>query len=186
MEHVSAKSHVKKLRHRCDMCIPFSCSEDIANRLGLSCFHKLPVLVSDWSGYEMKRHHTGKSFQSRVQICYHYIFRFKNENVEGNPTILEILNKIRTELRIKTNKIEDITPTSKENSLDKVPTIKPTKKRKVHQLVEGMYRLDLQNNSNDATGFVVCNSTGILYVCTVCERRFPTEQVMLKKQHSSY
>jgi hypothetical protein len=167
-------------------CYIFSTvSEDIAQRLGFKCIEKLPIMAADWPGYEMKRHHTGKSFQSRVQSCYHYIFRVKENFSEATVTILQILQHKRQERKTFINENKAVysgpAPTARTTSVDGQEN-KKTKKRKVHQLVEGMYclgttALDGSDNNNNK----VENSTRDVYICNVCGRQFPTEQVCRHK-----
>lgn len=46
----------------------------MANRVGLSLSDTIPIIPSDWPGYEFKRHQNAKSFKARLDDCMHYCF----------------------------------------------------------------------------------------------------------------
>ncbi len=135
---------------------------EIGTRLGMGCISKLPINTADWPGYEMKRHHNGKSFQSRVQTCFHYVLGPEKTNAtKGSSTnILELL----ASFRISDHPPLDYQMCNKELTIDKAPISQTKKKRRLHQLVEGMYKVD--------------NGSGVIqFVCNNCGKIFPTEQV---------
>eukprot|EP01041_Mallomonas_annulata_P005460 gene5460-10977_t len=51
----------------------------MAERNHFELIETVLLLLEQWPGYEMKRHHTGKSFASRVQSCKLYWFCFRRK-----------------------------------------------------------------------------------------------------------
>lgn len=150
------------------------------------CSNKLVLHTQQWPGYEMKRHHVGKSFQTRVQHCLHYVLRRKAEVEsvsEGNSPPLSILELIaqRRIAQLTASLLQDEvskttvsevlpnSPTPQEVSAE-VPTAadennRAKKKRKALQLVETMFQVIVNKDT-------AINS----YECLQCQKLFPTEQ----------
>eukprot|EP01039_Chlorochromonas_danica_P011108 gene11109-12375_t len=130
-----------------------------ASRLGLKCIAAVPVLAEQWPGYELKRHHTGRSFATRVQNCFHYCFcRVEENDDQQQRPLLEILFK-------NYQTIPSINPSDGPSSSVLSDSVKEGKKEKknrkrVHLLVEGKY----------------CRTAEGGFQCQECSRLFPTEQ----------
>lgn len=146
--------------------------KEIAERNHYKFRDEVPINLSYWPFYELKRHHTGKSFQNRVDDCFHYCFSSsssptssiqKDNNNDQNCFIRVIYDQSNQENCL--NKVN----TEKEILLEENKELKKNKKRKVHQLVEGLYTI---NESNS-------------YQCTLCEKNFTTEQVSKNKYRIS-
>eukprot|EP01031_Cornospumella_fuschlensis_P034441 gene34441-41685_t len=115
-------------------------------RFGLECVSTSPILSSQWPGYMLKRHHTGKSFVNRVNNLYHFTFRRVGEISDSNVSLLQELYNSAASTMDTPRGVN-----SKET--------KEKGKKRVHMLVEGKY---VERDSE--------------YLCLECHRTFPTEQ----------
>lgn len=161
---------------------------------------KLVVNEAHWPGYDFRRHQTGKSFRQRVGSCFHYSFRLGRVCTleEQHPTInlLRVLfdqasvaavsaavgatvapststsSAAATEAS-NTSTVPVDGPTTVTKTTPKLPQHQEqkTKKRKMHQLVEGRFRI--VTVAEDPS----CTTVSTLFECLTCLKRFPTEQV---------
>lgn len=168
--------------------------KEIASNNNFKIIDEIPIILSYWPYYELKRHHTGKSFQNRIENIYHYSFSLKkiNDNSEEiSNSLLRYLYDISTSnknsndsininsnnstQKINSNLNLDSSLNINSNSISNnknnfknentVQNINSGKKRKVHQMVEGLY--SIKQNENNITS----------YICSICNKLFSNEQV---------
>lgn len=72
--------------------------EGMAARNGLELIEALAFRDTDWPGYEIKRHQSGKSFKSRVKDCSYFLFR-KASPTKQSGTVKHALHIHLLELR---------------------------------------------------------------------------------------
>lgn len=122
---------------------------------------QIPLQLSNWPLYEMKRHHTGKSFKNRIDECFTWSFTCSAlmntaTNYQGmniftlpNPTTLPIAESTTS------------------NTKDK------KRKRKMYLLTEGKYTVETTGDK--------CT-----YKCSICEKVFLLEQGIRSHIHSMH
>ena len=60
--------------------------DDQMKRHGFIRMKEIEMNEHSWPEYKMRRHHTGKSFSTRVNDCYMYLYKY-NSNVNSNVTV---------------------------------------------------------------------------------------------------
>jgi UDP-2,3-diacylglucosamine pyrophosphatase LpxH len=136
-----------------------------ADRLGLILQAKLSLTKELWPGYELKRHQTGKSFKNRVTDCYHYIYMFKESSIDSLSYFQQICNYVNsTSFLPEQRKLQENTADNNSESIQKKVNDK-SRKRKVHQLVEGHYEERVIDSIKS-------------FQCKFCQKEFPSDQVI--------
>eukprot|EP01040_Poterioochromonas_malhamensis_P000696 gene696-744_t len=140
---------------------------ETAERLGFQFLEKIPLDLNCWPGYELKRHHTGKSFKNRVQDCYHYLFQLTDNSISSPSTWFKtIYENYAQKKSVAANEVTTANqPIEANMSNEIIKNCGKNKKRKVHQLVEGHYE-EIINDSSSTTTFR----------CKFCDKIFPSDQ----------
>lgn len=155
---------------------------DSGRRLDLELISEIPLDLSRWKYYELKRHHKGKSFQTRVQQCFHYCFRFIYFFLLFSTRLVLTIHwscrKTTSDRAINHSIMQQIYSTPLFENVT-IPTqtlfdgsgtpskTEKKKKRRVHELVEGQYDEISSTQGGQKE-----------YRCKNCSKSYPTEQVM--------
>ena len=122
---------------------------------------QIPLQLSNWPQYEMKRHHTGKSFKNRIDDCS--TWSFTCSVVSETITHCNSINLFNLS-----------SPALLPSTESKIVNIKDNKKkRKMYLLTEGKYTVE---NIGDRS----------TYKCNICDKVFLLEQGIRSHIHSNH
>eukprot|EP01033_Poteriospumella_lacustris_P013535 gene13535-9687_t len=163
--------------------------KEAADKRGFVLTDKLTVNEAHWPGYDFRRHQTGKSFRQRVGSCFHYSFRLAHSmNKEHQSTIANLLRLLSDQVTMATSTtsptvaVPDATAdgtVGKATSKQQLHQEQKTKQRKMHQLVEGRFRIvtAAAEDAAEAAASPTCTAaSSTLFECLTCHKRFPAEQ----------
>eukprot|EP01033_Poteriospumella_lacustris_P017162 gene17162-12277_t len=164
-------------------------SARLRDHRGFVLTDKLTVNEAHWPGYDFRRHQTGKSFRQRVGSCFHYSFRLAHSmNKEHQSTIANLLRLLSDQVTMATSTtsptvaVPDATAdgtVGKATSKQQLHQEQKTKQRKMHQLVEGRFRIvtAAAEDAAEAAASPTCTAaSSTLFECLTCHKRFPAEQ----------
>ena len=135
----------------------------MAERNGLSLVESTPFSSALLPGYEVKRHHNDRSFESRIGRSVNYRLALSTSAAAQSTSSLNIFVLL---LRSYEDKTEGM-PTQ---PVVKVNPNKRPRQTKVSSATEGMYKkISLKPNDNDA-------GIPFLFECGVCLKRLNSEQ----------
>jgi hypothetical protein len=148
----------------------------MAKRNGLLVVDETPFNRILWPGYQLRRHHVGKSFQTRVQSCMHYTI----VGTDDDATSTAGINLFHIPSAISTTKNNNSSSNSStSNSITESvtsnheTTIDGRKKRKLSKASDQFTftRIGV-DNTNAATSTTETNQ----WRCNTCLRCFASEQ----------
>lgn len=139
--------------------------------------NSIPFYHTDWHPYELKRHHTGRSFQSRLKNYFHYSFimHVSNSGVDDTAPNAYTGGTCDLLLQLSLEKIEN-------NTINSKPTIATTstavvddrtklklKKRKYMTVTNDHFTVEKVIDNDNRDNF--CN----IYTCNTCGKDFTCE-----------
>lgn len=122
---------------------------------------QVPLRLSNWPQYEMKRHHTGKSFKNRIDDCSTWSFTCAAVSDTGTNC---------SSINLFTLSNPTLLPTAE----SKITNINDNKKkRKMYLLTEGKYAVETIGDKST-------------YKCNICDKVFLLEQGIRSHIHSNH
>jgi uncharacterized C2H2 Zn-finger protein len=147
----------------------------MAGRNKLKVIDEIGFCSHDWPGYELRRHHVGKSFQNRVNNCIHYTLINDDDDSNDGQQQQNMFNLFRLPKLKKENKTTDSNSNNDNNSNKNYhgndnDNNEKKNKRKLKELSHDFtYNKIESNNNND-------NTITIKWRCNECSRDFTSEQ----------
>lgn len=140
----------------------------MAERNGLLLVESTPFSSSLLPGYEVKRHHNDRSFESRIGKSVNYRLALSSASIAAQNTAS--LNIFRLLLRSYEENAQ---------AVEALPVLKinPNKRQrqtKVSSATEGMYRRIVP--SPDESDYTATATALLLFECSICLKRLSSEQ----------